>query len=342
MAGSADAGAGGGGDAGAGGESAQCAPGYIDVGGVCESACAPRDLDGASIVLEHGHTDLIGAAYENAQLQLFVSDDSSPIRREPALHRLPESVLIHGKPTSQLEVPDIPALAGLLEPGTTVWLFPEGQPEAEEKDLVWPGFQAYGVAADVFQGDKVVVRLLEHDGSGRFVGFGTVQDELTPPEVFFNPSANVDEHDLNAGTHRHMAWTFTESGLHRLRFELEGNLLGGGSVKSLAHTYRFFLGELSDLPETEPTVLVAHPGEPSYAVGADLSMTAERYGMSSSLPLAWARQCYVNDNEPGAWEPLGTSETLTTKAVGLCQYVACLMDGSRVAVISQPVAPSIQ
>jgi surface-anchored protein len=249
-------------------------------------------------------------------------------------------VLVQGKPSAQIEVPDIPALSGLLEAGSTVWVFPEGQPEAETLDLVWPGFQTYGLDYGVLQGDRAIIRLLGHDGAGKFLGFGTVQDEVTPPEVFFNLTGGIAESYLGVGTHRHMAWAFTQGGVHRLRFELQGTLVGGATVKSAAHTYRFFLGELSELPATEPTIVVVQGLEPSYAVGAQLRLTAARYGRSSSLPVAWARQCYTSGGDPGAWEPVGSSEPFTALSQPGCQYVACLMDGTSVAAISQAVAPT--
>jgi len=335
-------GAGAGGESGAGGEPAACAPGYKDVGaGVCESSCAPRDFDGVSTVLRRAHTDLIAAAYsDTGGLQLFISDDSFPIRQTRTLRRTPESVLVQGKPSAQIQVPDIPALSGLLEAGSTVWMFPEGQPEAEALDLVWPGLQAYGLDYGVLRNDRTIVRLLSHEGAGKFLGFGAIQDEFTPPEVYFNLAGDIDEYYLDAGTHRHMGWTFTQSGVHRLRVELEATLVGGAIVKSAAHTYRFFLGELSELPSTEPTIVVAEGLEPSYSVGAELRLTAARYGKSSALPVAWARQCYGSGGDPGAWEPVGSSEAFSAVSQPGCQYVACLMNGTSVAAISQAVAPT--
>jgi surface-anchored protein len=321
-----------------------CAPGYSEVGGACATTCAPRDFDGANIALGLGHTDVIAAAYDegSGDLRLFVSDDSFPIRQAQAVRRAPQNVLVHGKPTAVVEVPDIPALAGILEPGTNVWLLPEGQPEAEAGGLVWPGFQSYGVGAGQLLGDRVLVRLSSHEGPGRFVGFGTVQDETTPPDRYFDLRDAIDEFSLPWGTHFHMNWAFTEGGLHRLRFEL-GGTTAGGAVESEAHSYRFFFGELSELPESEPTVVAIEGLDESYAAGAELQLSAARHGMASTIPVSWGRQCTgTTGGEPGPWEPAGEGNELRASARRGCQYIACLVDGTRVVAISQAVLPNVQ
>jgi surface-anchored protein len=229
-----------------------------------------------------------------------------------------------------------------LEPGIDVWVLPAGQPEAAAAGLVWPGFQSYGVGTGVLENDQVIARLSNHEGAGRFLGFANPEDELTPPELYLDPENGGDEFVLSAGVHVHMNWAFTEDGMHRLSFELEATTLLGEALHSGAHIYRFFFGELSMLPSTEPTIVMAEGMEESYASGAELRLTAARYGMPSSLSAAWAVQCSdLSGGEPGPWRPLGTGDELLTTAQAGCQYVACLMDGTSVAAISQPVNPYV-
>jgi len=328
-----------------GGFTCECGPGSVKAAdGGCVSLCAPRDFDGASTVLSIGHVDLIAAAFDERtdELQVFVSDDTLSMRDQPLKHT-PASVLVHGKPAAEFVVPDVPALNGVLTPGSTLWLLPEGQPEAHALGLVWPGFQSYGVASGVFVDDRIVVRLLDHEGSGRFLAFGSPQDEVTPPEILFDTATGADETDFYAGVHRHMNWGFEQGGLHRLSIELEGTTPGSQIVTSQAHTYRFFFGELSNLPSTERAIVVPEGLSTSYPRGAALTLTAARYGMPSGLPTAWARQCLdLDTSEVGRWEALGGGDELQTTAEFACQYVACLMNGSTVAAISQAVSPAVE
>jgi len=114
-------------------------------------------------------------------------------------------------------------------------------------------------------------------------------------------------------------------------------------VKSSQHTYRFFVGELADLPATEPTIVVPEGLEASYALGGELVLTATRYGAPSSLPTSWSRQCYDPVTfDPAPWEALGSGETLTTVAAPGCQYVACLMNETTPVAISQAVSPTFE
>ena len=347
MAGETSAGgsAGDAGGAGQGGAGAECAQGYADFGAGCVAACAPHDLDGANTALSIGHTDVITAAYDAASndLRLFVSDDTFPVQQAASVRRTPESVLIHGAAGAILTVPDLPTLTGIFVAGSDIWLLPEGQPEAEAAGVVWPGFQSYGVNQGLLQNDQVILRLTSVVGAGKFVGFESPQDEVTPPHLLFDPTNGLDEYPLDAGTHRHLNWAFTQGGLHRLTFELEAKTVGGKVVKSEPHTYRFFFGDLSDLPTTEPTIVVPQGLESSYEDGAPLILTAARYGAPSTLPTAWSRQCYDPITfEELPWEPAGVGDTLTTTTDGRCQYVACLMDEHQAVAISQGVLPQLQ
>jgi surface-anchored protein len=347
MAGDTNAGGGAGdsGAAGQGGADGDCAQGYADFGAGCVAACAPHDLDGASIALSIGHTDVITAAYDAASndLRLFLSDDGFPIPQAASVRRTPESVLVHGRAGAILNVPDLPTLTGIFVAGSDIWLLPEGQPEAEAAGVVWPGFQSYGVDQGLLQNDQVILRLASVAGAGKFVGFESPQDDVTPPKLLFDPTNGLDEYLLDAGTHRHLNWAFTQGGLHRLIFELEAKTVGGKVVKSEPHTYRFFFGELSDLPTAEPTIVAAEGLESSYEDGAPLTLTAARYGAPSTLPTTWSRQCYDPATvEPLPWEPAGVGDTLTTTAENGCQYVACLIDKRKAVAISQAVSPQLQ
>jgi surface-anchored protein len=329
-----------------GGYSCECGPGSSESpGGECVSLCAHRDFDGASTALSLGHVDAISAAYDAQarELRLFVSDDSFLLRQPEPVRRTPEDVLLHGNPAAELVVPDIPAFAGILEPGTALWVLPAGQPEAEAAGLIWPGLQAYGVSEGLLGGDRVLVRLLSHEGNGRFLGFASPQDEVTPPDLYFDPLNEDNEFALPAGVHMHMNWGFAQDGVHRLSFELEAVTLEGGLVRSEPQTYRFLLGELSALPPTERTIVVPEGLAESYASGAEMRLTAARYGMPTGLPAAWARQCAdPSSGEPGPWQALGDGDELVTTAQAGCQYIACLMDDATVVAVSQPVSAFVE
>jgi surface-anchored protein len=330
--------------AGQSGDAGDCAQGYARFGAGCVAACAPHDLDGANIALSIGHTDVVAAAYDAAssELSMFTSDDSFPIRQQVSVRRKPETVLVHGTVGAIIQVPDIPALTGIFQPETDIWLFPEGQPEAEAAGILWPGLQSYGVGQGVLQGNRATLRLASTEGAGKFVGFATVQDEATPPELLFDPVHGLNEFPLPTGTHLHLNWAFTQGGLHRLTFELEATTLDDEVVKSAQHTYRFFFGSLAELPATEPTIVVVEGLASSYQPGDELALTAVRHGAASALPAAWSRQCYDPVTfEPQPWEPIANGEALATTVASGCQYLACLMDETTPVAISQAVMPRL-
>jgi len=301
-------------------------------------------VDSASIALSVGHTDLLAMAYNvdcNA-LTLAVADNSYRLADHTDL-RLIESVLIHGSAADTLlVVPDVPSVQFLGPPDTEVWIFPESQLDT----VVWPGFQSYGIEPGELAGDVVTVRLVSVEGPGAFFGFFSPQDEQTPAQILFDPAHGVNEFEMPASSHLHLNWSFGAPGLYRLTFEIAGKRTDDTSLASAQHSYRLFIGDLADLPATEPTVLSVEGLEPSYpyAPVATMALSVARYGAPSGLPVQWSRQCVdqvTYDLLP--WEKLdSTGDDLTTTALGHCQYRVSLIDGAKVVAVSQAVVPYLE
>jgi len=302
----------------------------------------PSDPVSPSIALSIGHVDTMAAVYEcnTGALSVSTKDDTSPIGG--AIYRDIDSVLIHGNADAALVVPEdlYPEWSFVGPAGTTVWILPESQIQT----VVWPGWDSAAVAPGVFDGDALTLRLTSIEGPGRFVGY--YADAI--PTILLDPENGVDATTMYAGSHSHMNWFFSEPGFYRLDFELQGTTQGGAYTSTTWARLRFFLGELEDLPESEPTVISLAGVEPQYDAGETLELTATLHGEPSELPITWLEQCLV---EPGQeepevtpWAPLATGASLAYVLVPddrYCQYRAALFAGDTEIATSQAVAPTI-
>ena len=194
-------------------------------------------------ILSRGHTDVLNVSLDAGRLRVGLKDDTG----EPTVLRQPQDVLLHAKPQSALTLPaDIPPeFAFLGHAGDTVWMLPEVQ----QDDILWPGWESYGVPPGAVAGDRMDWRLVSVEGPGAVQLF--TSDVFGLPQMIFNSADGLpDSSTMPAATHAHATWAFARKGLYKLRFELTAKLAESGApVASGPVEYWFYVGDLADLPD---------------------------------------------------------------------------------------------
>jgi surface-anchored protein len=305
-------------------------------------------LRDSQIVLLKGHSDVMTFLLDCSEqaLDISVSEDL-PVGFSQKVRRSPSSVLVYGSSDAQVVLPDpadAPGFEALGEPGKEVWILPEVQIET----VVWPGWNAYDVPRGSLQGDSIDVELLGVDGPGSFHAFVLGPDNL--PDFLFNPADGVMHTTMASSAHTHMNWVFGAPGVYRLRFQASARLSDGSAVTTEEYTLRFFLGELSDLPVSERTVIRIDGLLASYGPDEVMVLEAALFGAPSSLPVEWSRQCFNYETlEWGLKHVLDDGPMLSVRAADVrgstsetCQIGASLMDGDTEYATAQPVVPLVQ
>lgn len=313
--------------------------------------CAPQPPApiASSIVLSSGHIDVLAVAADcdNQAISVSTKDGTS----DPVVYRQTDRVLIHGNQNAAITVPE-GLQAGfefLGPPGSIGWLLPESGFDAQAGGVPWAGFDAFAVSLGVYENDEVTLYLSSVEGPGRFVAFESPQDSSSPPGLLFDPDNGLIEMSIPPGLHRHLNWYFSEPGLYVLHFGVEATRVGGLTGTSAYQTVRFFLGDLADLPETEPPVLTIAGLSSPYVAGDTMELSVQRYG--SPLPpleTTWLRQCVVVSGsetpELTDWTEAGAGSTLSyvlEEADFSCHFRAALFSGSIEVATSQSVVPSL-
>lgn len=304
-------------------------------GDACEGAAPLPSIDETSIALSFGHVDAIAVFHEcsSGALEVATKDDSAAIGG--ARFRDVAQVLIHGNAGAAMQVPEglPPQWSFVGAPGSTVWILPEVQIES----VVWPGWDSNGVEPGVYDGDTLELRLNSVDGPGRFIGY--VDGPTGSPLFIFDPENDLMSTTMHSGSHVHLNWLFSEPGLYKLAFAIEGTKGGGATMTTSYLSLRFFLGELSDLPATEPTVIDVQGLMDEYTVGDALELSATIHGAPSALPITWLMQCQVDESgSVTSWTTIGTGPSLSRMledADRNCQYRAVLRDGDIEVATSQ-------
>ena len=246
----------------------------------------PAAAQAQRTVLSAGHVDAVAPTLQGEQLSLLVKDDtgSQPVLREPG------SVLFHVKPQAHMTVPSglPPAFEFLGAPGSDIWLLPQ----VSDPELLWPGWSSETIPAGRFKDDTLVWTLNRVDGPGPVQLFDN--GPFGEPRVFFNSADGVPDVERKAvGTHAHFNWVFHAPGVYTFNFSVGGELPDGG-MQTLYAEYRFFVGDLADLP---PESLHAEGLAAEYDPGESVELTALQLPASRFTDLRWHRRCPA-DAEP--------------------------------------------
>lgn len=185
------------------------------------ASAAPRT------VLDHGHVDVFGVAYENGELDLHVHDESTGAELDPC------RTVLAVNPAARTGVPADPAYSFLGAAGEPVWILPDH----EEPGLLFAGWGAEEIPAGTLAADHIRLDI-EVAGAGDLALF-TV-DDFGRPAVLADSSDGVPDHlDITAGGHGHLNWGFTEPGWYALTVTASGALPDGTPVRSDSRLYWF-------------------------------------------------------------------------------------------------------
>jgi surface-anchored protein len=180
------------------------------------------------VVLDQGHVDVVGIAFEDGAFDLHVHDE------EHGVEYAPSQVQLVAKPSSQIAVPDDPAYSFLGTPGSAAWVLPQVQ----DPELLWPGIGAEEIESGVFTNDALKVDLVGVSGPADFSIFTT--DPFGAPTVLADSGDGLpDTVNTSAGGHQHANWAFEAPGTYRLKVRVSGTLAATGKRVSAVATYCF-------------------------------------------------------------------------------------------------------
>ncbi|WP_035749528.1 choice-of-anchor M domain-containing protein [Glycomyces sp. NRRL B-16210] len=160
-------------------------------------------------IIDEGHVDVFGVAYEDGELDLHIHDDENGVERDPG------STALRVNPAARTTVP-----AGydfLGEEGDDVWILPDTNVEG----LLFAGWATEEVPDGVFVDDTLTITV--HDAWGD-VDLYTV-DDFGDPTVLFDSAEGPGSWEVGTGGHGHLNWAFGEAGgWYKLTVEAEGVL----------------------------------------------------------------------------------------------------------------------
>lgn len=181
----------------------------VAVGTAAALAVGTAPAQAAPVVLNQGHADVIGVAYEDGELHVHVHDETV----EPGVEREPCDVILGVKSEAKLTVPDDPAYAFLGAAGSDVWILPQ----IEDPNLLFAGIGTEEIEPGALAGDTLNIKLVGVYGPGKFSLFTT--DEFGAPTVLLNSRDGLpDSFNVGAGAHMHANWGFTKAGTYYLAF----------------------------------------------------------------------------------------------------------------------------
>lgn len=183
----------------------------------------------SQVVIDQGHVDAFGLAYENGVLNLHVHDGANDAEYDPS------EVQLVAKPAAKTTVPDDPAYAFLGAPGDSIWVLPQVQ----NPDLLFAGIAAEEIAPGLFTDDTLTIDVVGVRGPADFSIF--TQDAFGAPTVRVDSGDGLpDRTTTRAGGHEHVNWGFEAAGTYKVWVRAKGTLAATGkTVYSPIETYTF-------------------------------------------------------------------------------------------------------
>ncbi|MFC0623674.1 choice-of-anchor M domain-containing protein [Kribbella deserti] len=189
----------------------------------------PANAATTRVVLDQGHVDVVGIAFEDGAFDVHVHDENSGTEYAPS------EVQLVAKSGSKVSVPADPAYRFLGAPGAAAWVLPQ----VEDPELLWPGIGAEEVTSGLFTNDALKVDIVGVSGPAQVSIFTT--DEFGAPTVLADSGNGLpDRINTTAGAHLHANWAFEAAGTYRIKVRVSGTLAATGQrVTSAIATYCF-------------------------------------------------------------------------------------------------------
>jgi len=197
--------------------------------GALAATAAPAQAAGG-VVLDRGHVDVVGIAYEGGRLHLHVHDETV----EPGEERDPEDVTFRVPPAAGTTVPADPSFGFLGDAGDPVWILPQ----VRNPDLLWPGLGTEELDEGVLRDDTVTVTFAVL-GPGDLAIYTENAFGLPGDILVDTGDGQPDTFALPAGGHTHANWAFEKPGTYRILVVAYGTLASTGRVVADAALYHF-------------------------------------------------------------------------------------------------------
>ena len=187
--------------------------------------------DGERVVLTTGHADIGPRAIDGAW-RVQVRDDTT----RPPTWRDADDVVVHALDAARTTVPEGQAYTFLGAPGAPVWVLPQVQ----RPDVVWLGWNTQDPSVATAIRREMTWRIHRVDGPGAFVLFLT--GNFGAPQVVFDSRTPFPQDSgVEANTHVHGNWVFTEPGTYLVDVEMSATSQQGQPVSGRG-TLRLFVG----------------------------------------------------------------------------------------------------
>ncbi|NEA31986.1 choice-of-anchor M domain-containing protein [Streptomyces sp. SID13031] len=188
----------------------------------------PADAATPKVVLDQGHVDVVGIAFEDGAFNLHIHDE------EHGVEYAPSEVNLVAKPGSEIAVPADPQYSFLGTPGARAWVLPQVQ----DPDLLWPGIGAEEIEPGVFKDDALKVDVIGVTGPADLSVFTT--DAFGAPTVLVDSGNGLpDRINTSAGGHLHANWAFEAAGTYKVKVRVCGTLAATNQTVSAIATYTF-------------------------------------------------------------------------------------------------------
>lgn len=133
----------------------------------------------------------------------------------------PASAVLEVGASGRMEVP--PGLEVFGPAGSPLWILPQSQDPA----LLYLGLSASGIPPGSWA-SRFTIELLKVEGPGHFLAWQF--DPFSGLEMRMNSRDGIGPDDILAplaGSHEHVNWGFTATGLHAVHLRVSGQLAGG-------------------------------------------------------------------------------------------------------------------
>lgn len=190
--------------------------------------------DAPQVTITEGHIDL-GPRLVDGQWVLAARDDTA---KTPVWRRPTDMAFVLGE-NAVLRVPDNADYKFLgVAPGTPVYVIGQNQVSG----VPWLGWNTQAPELSQAGVTGVKLQLVGHEGPGEVQVFLQSGNFGTPQVVWSTAQHQVSEIYIDANTHTHANWVFTQPGVHLLQFKVLG-ADGSGNQISATALLRFAVGK---------------------------------------------------------------------------------------------------